>query len=812
VKDYSPGLVLSTVRRAAIHRSVIVTAILFLACRAWADPVTVHVVDPDGNSISGVTVTKLVGGAFLKSQFLMETTPLVVGVTDARGAIQLDCNPSDRSAFLVAAPGKPPRAFGFWGCVPPTYSLVLPRAGTTYSGRIVNADGKPAANAPMRIRVLDYELLAPVRVFSPDYPQISYDLHAHTDSEGRFNLPAPQEGSVQNVDIQRADGWHATMQSDGDEGAATRALNDGTYIGLASPLAIAASMQPATRPSPAPTLSIHLRVFDASTNRPIENIRIIPGGCRSPDQLFRTLWRYKLAMPGNEATWDFFDNSWAYFLRVEADGYAPAPTRIVKASEKSADVELRLIKATPLSIAVRTQSGHPAAGARAYLSTPTIDLNVPTLDPQPDDAQPLAVAGDDGVLHFVPPNEPYRLAIEHREGSAEVSCTDLHEKPVILDPWASADIQLGSARHPLVRAFIEPQSGISQIMHCRIDWMGFYYSDATGHLQIPTLRPGEFYTAVILPSATAAVAGWNYLQVPRELKPGEHADLPVMTGATTLKASLPEFPGYKWSMLWINPAGPAVDLPPNVNRLTSKAQNDAVEKAEKAAPDSHAQEDVVGQIYLRIPDTGRVSVAGLRPGTYVLGGYVESPPGNQAAYTLKWYFSVPSSAPPVVDLGTVSPIPADPSALRIGQITPDLLDTTLDGKPFSLKSLRGKWVLLDFWGTWCGFCIREEPTLKDAYEGWSRDNRLTMVSASVDDTVDQVRRHVAENALPWIQLVLGPRDQTKVPQRFSVDGYPTIMLISPRGELIETDLRGSALRDALMKFLGPPAPPDAKQH
>ncbi|MGD0463647.1 MAG: thioredoxin-like domain-containing protein [Tepidisphaeraceae bacterium] len=780
-------------------------------CRAWANPVTVHVVDADGKPIAGATVSKLVGTALLKSRFLLETTPVTLGVTDAGGTIQFDCDPSERSAFLVAARGKSPRAFGFWGCIPPTYRLTLQPSSATYSGRILDIAGKGVANAAVRVRMLNFQLLESVRVFTPDYPGISYDLSAHTDADGRFNLPAPQEGSVENVDIQRDGAWHLAMPSDGDTDTALSALKDGSYIGRTGPIAIADLAQPTSRPAPMPTLAIHLRVFDASTNRPIENIRVIPGGCRSPDQSFRTLESYAIDLPGNEATWTFYDNAWAYFLRVESDGYAAAPTRIVKASEKSADVEVRLIKAKPLSIAVRIPSGHPATGAKAYLSTPTIALNVPSLEPRWDDSPPIAVAGDDGAIHFIPPNEPYRLAIEQVEGSAEVPCTDLNDKPLVLDAWASADIHLGSAKHPLGRAFIEPQSGISEALHCPISWMGFYHSDANGHAAISAWRPGGFRTTVVLPRTVAAAAGWSYLEMSRKLKPGEHVDLPVMTGATTLQASLAEFPGCKWSMLWINPAGPAAHLPPDVNRLTGNAQNVAVEKAQHAAPDPHAVEDVVSYIQLPVPDDGRVSVAGLRPGTYVLGGYVEIPPGHQVAYTLNWYFSVPASAPPMVDLGAVSPVPADPLALRIGQLTPDLVATALDGKPFSLKSRRGQWVLLDFWGTWCGFCIAEEPTLKDAYEGWSRDGRLAMVSASVDDTVEQVRRHVVENKLPWTQLILGPREQTNVPKTFGVDGYPSIMLISPRGEVIETDLRGITLRDALIKYLGPPAPPDTKE-
>jgi thiol-disulfide isomerase/thioredoxin len=740
----------------------------------------------------------------------METTPVMVGVTDASGAIRLDCDPSERSAFLVAARDMPPRTFGFWGCVPPTYLLALHRASTTYSGRIVDADGKAVTNAAMRIRVLDFRLLDPVRVFTLDYPQISYDLSARTDADGRFNLLAPLEGSVENIDIQRNGVWHSVTRSEQNMDMDSGSLKDGSYVGRADPIAISTVSQPTTRPTITPTLAIHLHVFDASTNRPIKYMRVIPGGCSSPDQLFRTFWSYKLEMPGNEATWAFYDNAWAYFLRVEADGYASAPTRIIKASEKNADIELRLIKATPLSVAVRTPSGRPAAGARAYLSTPTIDLNVPMLDPQWDDDQPISVAGDDGVIRFNPPNEPYRLAIEQREGSAEVSCTDISDKRVVLDPWASADIHLGSVKHPLGRACVEPQSDFSKVLRCPVDWMGFYYSDARGGLKISAWRPGEFNTTVMLSSAKSTEVGWNYLEISRQLKPGENVELPVMTGATTVRAYLPDFPGCKWSMLWIKPAGPAAQLRSEVNRLTGKAQIAAVEKAERAALDPHAQEDVVNEIYLPIPNNGRISVAGLRPGTYALGGYVEISPGHQVAYTLDWYFAVPASGPSVVDLGTVSPVLGDLPMLRIGQLTPDLVVTTVDGKPFSLKSLRGKWILLDFWGTWCGSCIAEEPTLMDAYEGWSRDGRLAMVSASVDDTVEQVRRHVAENKLPWIQIILGPREHTNVPETFGVDGYPSIMLISPRGELIETDLRGIAVRDALMKYLGPPAPPDTK--
>ena len=147
----------------------------------------------------------------------------------------------------------------------------------------------------------------------------------------------------------------------------------------------------------------------------------------------------------------------------------------------------------------------------------------------------------------------------------------------------------------------------------------------------------------------------------------------------------------------------------------------------------------------------------------------------------------------------------------IGDDAPALTSTTLDGRPFDLAALRGRWVLLDFWGTWCGFCIAEEPTYRDAFEGWGADGRLTMVSLAVDDTPAKVREHLRTHDLPWTHVVLGDRARTDVPQRFGVEEYPTVMLISPAGTIVANDLRGASLRAALMRHLGDAAPPPTSQ-
>jgi thiol-disulfide isomerase/thioredoxin len=181
--------------------------------------------------------------------------------------------------------------------------------------------------------------------------------------------------------------------------------------------------------------------------------------------------------------------------------------------------------------------------------------------------------------------------------------------------------------------------------------------------------------------------------------------------------------------------------------------------------------------------------------------------------TLNKFFLVPAGdSPAEVDVGTVGTAgkPGEETNLATGSEVPALVGKDPAGKEFDLKSLRGKWVLMDFWGTWCGFCIAEHPNLQDAQEGWAADGRLALVSVSVDDTPEQVVEYVKKHGVAWQQVVLGKRKETKVPDVWKVDGYPTILLISPEGKVVETGLRGGRIRQALMKHVGKPTPPAKK--
>lgn len=135
-----------------------------------------------------------------------------------------------------------------------------------------------------------------------------------------------------------------------------------------------------------------------------------------------------------------------------------------------------------------------------------------------------------------------------------------------------------------------------------------------------------------------------------------------------------------------------------------------------------------------------------------------------------------------------------------GMPAPDFTLNNVEGKPVSLSSLRGKYVVLDFWGTWCGWCIKGIPEMKKMYAKYSQ--RLEVVGIACGDTEEAWKKCVAEKALPWTNLLNG-KDDADVSSLYAVKGYPTKIILDPEGRILKTILGESpefySYVDSLMK-------------
>lgn len=105
-----------------------------------------------------------------------------------------------------------------------------------------------------------------------------------------------------------------------------------------------------------------------------------------------------------------------------------------------------------------------------------------------------------------------------------------------------------------------------------------------------------------------------------------------------------------------------------------------------------------------------------------------------------------------------------------------------DGKMVSLADFRGKWVILDFWGSWCGWCIKGIPELKDAYGKYK--DRLEVVGIDCRDDREDWIEAIKKYELPWVH-VYNDTDNVDTPDRvdraYGVQGFPTKIIIDPEG-------------------------------
>jgi len=132
----------------------------------------------------------------------------------------------------------------------------------------------------------------------------------------------------------------------------------------------------------------------------------------------------------------------------------------------------------------------------------------------------------------------------------------------------------------------------------------------------------------------------------------------------------------------------------------------------------------------------------------------------------------------------------------IGQPAPAFVQNDPNGKPISLASFKGKYVLLDFWASWCGPCRAENPNVVAAYQKYSTKG-FTILGVSLDNNKDKWLAAVKKDQLAWTQVSDLQGWQNKVADLYGVKGIPMNYLLDKEGKIIAKSLRGEDLEKKL---------------
>lgn len=120
--------------------------------------------------------------------------------------------------------------------------------------------------------------------------------------------------------------------------------------------------------------------------------------------------------------------------------------------------------------------------------------------------------------------------------------------------------------------------------------------------------------------------------------------------------------------------------------------------------------------------------------------------------------------------------------LSEGQTAPDFTLNDPEGKPVSLSDFRGQYVVLDFWGVWCKWCVKGIPDMKAYYEKYQ--GMFEILSIDFNDSEEKWLSAIDNYDMEWRHVITDEESAEELAETYSIEGFPTKIVVDPEGKII----------------------------